>query len=109
MNFLTADRSNTLLISFGVSARAAKAAYKEMENTAQAVSLLILKTLWPVPENVIFRAAEGFKRVVVIEMNLGQYVKEIERILPDRRIDFYGQMDGRLITPHKIKEIVING
>ena len=107
--FLTADQSNTLIISFGVTARAAKAAYKEMKSTAQAVSLLILKTLWPVPEDVICRAAEGFKRVVVIEMNLGQYVKEIERILPDSRIDFYGQMDGRLITPHKIKEIVING
>jgi 2-oxoglutarate ferredoxin oxidoreductase subunit alpha len=42
-------------------------------------------------------------------MNLGQYVREIERILPDSRIDFYGQMDGRLITPLKIKETVING
>jgi 2-oxoglutarate ferredoxin oxidoreductase subunit alpha len=106
---LKADKSKILLISYGVTARAAKAVYKEMKNTAQPVSLLILKTLWPVPEDVIRRAAAGFKRVVVIEMNLGQYVSEIERILPDSRIDFYGQMDGRLITPLKIKETVING
>ena len=106
---LGADHSQTLLISYGVTARAAKAAYKEMKNTGQPVSLLILKTLWPVPEKVILRAAKGFKRIVVIEMNLGQYVREIERILPDCRIDFYGQMDGRLLTPQKIKETVING
>ena len=106
---LTTAKSKTLLISYGVTARAAKAVYKEMKNTAQPVSLLILKTLWPVPEDVIRRAAAGFKRIVVIEMNLGQYVREIERILPDSRIDFYGQMDGRLITPLKIKETVING
>jgi len=95
--------------AYGVTARAAKAVYKELKNTAHPVALLILKTLWPVPVEVICRAAKGFKRVVVIEMNLGQYVGEIERILADRRVDFYGQMDGRLITPHKIKETIIDG
>ena len=39
-------------------------------------------------------------------MNLGQYVREIERILPGKRIDFMGQMDGRLITPRQIEEVV---
>jgi 2-oxoglutarate ferredoxin oxidoreductase subunit alpha len=106
---LPAEKSETLLICYGVTARAAKAVYKELKNTAHPVALLILKTLWPVPVEVIRRAAKGFKRVVVIEMNLGQYVGEIERILADRRVDFYGQMDGRLITPLKIKETIIDG
>ena len=105
----TADKSATLLISYGVTARAAKAVYKDLKNSGQPISLLILKTLWPVPEDVIGRVAKGFKRIVVIEMNLGQYVHEIKRILADRRVDFYGQMDGRLITPSKIMEIVFNG
>ena len=58
---------------------------------------------------MIRRAAEGFKRVVVVEMNLGQYVREIERILPDRPVEFRGQMDGSLIRPASIKEAIING
>jgi 2-oxoglutarate ferredoxin oxidoreductase subunit alpha len=70
---------------------------------------LVLKTLWPLPEDVIRRRAQGVKRVVVVEMNLGQYVFEIKRILVDQRVDFCGQMDGRLITPHKIKETIIHG
>jgi 2-oxoglutarate ferredoxin oxidoreductase subunit alpha len=107
-DLLPAEKSETLLISYGVTARACKAVYKELQNTAQPVSLLILKTLWPVPVDVIRRGAEGFKRIVVIEMNLGQYVGEIKRILTDRRVDFYGQMDGRLITPFQIKETIIN-
>ena len=73
------------------------------------VSLLILKTLWPVPEAVIRRAAGGVKRVIALEMNLGQYVWEIKRILADQQVDFYGQMDGRLISPQKIKETIIHG
>jgi 2-oxoglutarate ferredoxin oxidoreductase subunit alpha len=46
--------------------------------------------------------------VVVVEMNLGQYVREIERILPDKKIDFLGRMDGKLITPRQIEEVVSN-
>ena len=106
---LPAEKSETLLISYGVTARAAKAVYNELQNTAQPVSLLVLKTLWPVPVEVIRRAASGFKRIVVVEMNLGQYVEEIKRILADKHVEFYGQMDGRLISPSKIKETIFDG
>ncbi len=105
----SADESDTLLIAYGVTARAAKSVYKELAGAGKPVHLLILKTLWPVPENVIRKAAENVKRVVVVEMNLGQYVREIERILVDKKVDFFGQMDGGLISPDKIREAVTNG
>jgi 2-oxoglutarate ferredoxin oxidoreductase subunit alpha len=104
-----ADQSDTLIITYGVTARAAKSVYKELRDTGHPVCLLILKTLWPVPEEVIRRAAESVKRVVVVEMNLGQYVREIERILCQKKVEFCGQMDGWLISPDKIKEAVTNG
>jgi 2-oxoglutarate ferredoxin oxidoreductase subunit alpha len=69
----------------------------------------VLKTLWPVPVNLIQQKAQKASRVVVIEMNLGQYVNEITRVLEGKRVDFYGQMDGRLITPKQIMEAVVNG
>jgi 2-oxoglutarate ferredoxin oxidoreductase subunit alpha len=106
---LTAEGAETLLISYGVTARAVKAIYQELKDSNRPVAALILKTLWPVPAAVIRRAAKRFKRVGVVEMNLGQYVLEIQRILADRRVDFYGQMDGRLISPYKIKESLLNG
>jgi len=37
---------------------------------------------------------------------MGQYVREIKRILPEKQIDFLGQMDGRLITPDQITEAI---
>ena len=100
--------ADTLLIAYGVSARAAKAVLKEQERQGKPVSLLVLKTLWPVPVNVIQKAARSAKRIVVAEMNLGQYVREIKRILPQKPIVFCGQMDGRLITPARIKEAINN-
>ena len=98
--------ADTLLIAYGVSARAAKAVVKAQQRQGRPISLLILKTLWPVPEKVIRQAARHARRIVTVEMNLGQYVREIKRILPDKPVDFCGQMDGRLITPARIKEAV---
>ncbi|MFZ0484170.1 MAG: pyruvate flavodoxin/ferredoxin oxidoreductase [Desulfobacterales bacterium] len=100
-SFLEED-ADTLLLTYGITARAALDVYRMCKNSERPVSLLILKTLWPVPEELIKETAEHVQRVVVMEMNLGQYVREIERILPDKTIDFLGQMDGRLISPTQI-------
>lgn len=99
----------TLILTYGVTARAALEVHAEMKKQGNPVSLLILKTLWPVPEDLIRTAAGPVRRVVVLEMNLGQYVREVERILPDKKIDFFGQMDGRLISPQQISEVVAHG
>jgi 2-oxoglutarate ferredoxin oxidoreductase subunit alpha len=101
-----AENTRTLLITYGVTTRAAKAACRLLKQQDRPVSLLVLKTLWPLPEALIRRSARQAERVVVIEMNLGQYVNEIRRILPDKPIEFFGQMDGHLITPRQIEEVI---
>jgi len=98
--------ADTLLLTYGVTARAALEVYKEQKRRGHPVSLLILKTLWPVPADLIRTKAAQARRILVVEMNLGQYVREIERILPEKKVDFLGQMDGRLITPRQIRETV---
>jgi len=103
-----ADGADTLLITYGVSARAAKTAARDLAQSGTPVSLLVLKTLWPVPKKTIREAAAGVNKILVLEMNLGQYVREIRRILPDKQVDFYGRMDGRLITPAQIREILFS-
>ncbi len=98
--------SDTLVITYGVTARSAKDAVIEMKKKGNPVSLLVLKTLWPVPEGLIKSVASGYSRIVVFEMNMGQYVREIERLLPDRHIEFYGQMNGELIAPREMVEVL---
>ncbi|MFH1481614.1 MAG: pyruvate flavodoxin/ferredoxin oxidoreductase [Pseudomonadota bacterium] len=100
--------AHTLLLAYGVTARAAEVVFHEKRKEGKPISLLVLKTLWPVPEALIRAKAKDVKRVVVVEMNLGQYVREIERILPDKEVDFLGQMDGTLISPRQIKEVMDN-
>ena len=96
--------ADTLVIAYGVTARAARTAVQRAADK-QPASLLVLKTLWPVPEQIIRKTAAPYQRVVVVEMNLGQYVREIERVLPDKTVVFLGQMNGELIKPSQIQEV----
>lgn len=103
---IAAPGADTLIITYGVSARAAKVAAAEATEEGSPVSVLTLKTLWPVPQELIREKAKAYERIIVVEMNLGQYVREIERLLAGREIQFFGQMDGDLITPRQIKEVI---
>jgi 2-oxoglutarate ferredoxin oxidoreductase subunit alpha len=55
---------------------------------------------------LIKKRAAGYKQVLVVEMNLGQYIHEIRRILSDHSVGFLGQMDGNLITPSQVEEFI---
>ncbi|NLI82963.1 MAG: pyruvate flavodoxin/ferredoxin oxidoreductase [Deltaproteobacteria bacterium] len=109
-DFHAVPRARTLLVTYGVTSRAARVALGKLHCTdARPVSLLVLKTLWPVPEQVLLEASRTVDRVLVVEMNLGQYVDEVRRVLCGKRVDFYGRMDGRLITPGEIVEELCRG
>lgn len=105
----TVEGAETLVITYGVTARAARAAVRALENTGPPAALLTLKTLWPVPEDLIIAKSRPYRRVVVVEMNLGLYAREIRRLLPDREIASFAQMNGELITPRQIMEVIRHG
>jgi 2-oxoglutarate ferredoxin oxidoreductase subunit alpha len=103
------EQASTLVIAYGVTARAAEEAVQMLKARGHTVSLLVLKTLWPVPAKLIRAKTWHATRIVVPEMNMGQYVTEIERILPQKKVLSLTQMDGRLITPQQIVNAVTNG
>jgi 2-oxoglutarate ferredoxin oxidoreductase subunit alpha len=100
---------DTLIVTYGVTARAARDAVKRLRQSNIGVSLLNVKTLWPVPDDLIRAAAAKSNRVLVLEMNQGQYVWEVRRVLCSQRVDFFGKMCGELITPAEITAEVTRG
>ena len=95
-----------LIITYGISSSSAIEASYIAEKNSESISVLILKTLWPVCEDLIKEKAKGFNNILVIEMNQGQYVNEVKRVLQDKNIQFLGKMNGDLIKPHEILEVI---
>jgi len=75
--------ADTLLISFGITSRI-------ISPLKEKYSIFRPIRLFPVLEEEIKEAAEKHEKIIVLEMNQGQYKKEIERIL---------RMDVKLINP----------
>ncbi len=95
--------ADTLLISYGVTARAMEEAVDIARASGKWVSALTLSTLWPVPEKEIRAALKGIRKVIIPELNLGQYRREVERLAVGN-VDVLGvnRVDGELISPQEI-------
>ena len=73
--------ATTLFVSYGITAGGdARGGGADPRRRAQAVSALTVQSLWPVPERAIRAALDGIARIVVAELNHGQYRREIERL-----------------------------
>ena len=73
------------------------------------VGFVRLVNIWPFPGPRLEELLGSAERLIVPEMNLGQYVREIQRVLPDKQVEFVGRMDGSLIPPSMIEEVIYNG
>lgn len=96
--------AETLWISFGITAGAMREAVERARAAGRKVSALTVQSLWPVPETAIRRALRDVARVVVAELNLGQYRREVERLAGPREVEGLHRVDGELIAPEEFLE-----
>lgn len=94
--------ARTLVVAYGATARSARHAVELARQHGRRVGFLKLKTLWPFPEEVVEEAAEGTRRVVVPEMNLGQLALEVERVVGRRKVRRVNRADGEMLKPAEI-------
>lgn len=98
------EEAGTLFVSYGITAGAMREATAAARSRGLKVSSLTLHTLWPIPETLLGEAMTGVDRVVVGELNLGLYRREIERLAGDRTVVGVHRIDGELIAPAEFLE-----
>jgi 2-oxoglutarate ferredoxin oxidoreductase subunit alpha len=104
------DDCRVLVVTHGITARAAENAVEELRATGVATGLIDLKTLWPFPDFLFEKALEGVDLVVVPELNMGQVSREVARAARGRcPVRHLGRIDGYLLTPDEIRDAVLNG
>ena len=91
--------ARVLFLSYGVTAGAMRAATRKLREAGEKISALTVQSLWPVPEAALRSALAGIDRVIVAELNHGQYRREIERVAKHARVEGLNRVDGELISP----------
>lgn len=101
------DDADTLIISFGITARTMKQAVINSRLSGKKVSSLTIHSLFPIPEKTLVNAAKNVKRVVIAEENLkGQYKGLIEYLFIGKEITGVNKI-GSMITPAEIEENIL--
>lgn len=96
--------ADIIIVAYGLAARTAREVVKRAREKGKKLSLVVVYSLWPLPEMKLKKAVGNHKKIIVPEHNLGQYVQEIERMFADREIVRINRIDGEMIEPKEIME-----
>jgi 2-oxoglutarate ferredoxin oxidoreductase subunit alpha len=75
------EDARVAVLSFGASARPSIEAVVKAREQGVKAGLFRLRTLWPLPEVEIRALADSVDAILVVEMNAGKLVKEVERVV----------------------------
>jgi 2-oxoglutarate/2-oxoacid ferredoxin oxidoreductase subunit alpha len=95
-------QASRLVVSYGVTSRAAKDAVRLAREQGALVSYLGIKSLFPVPKRKIAESLEGITKVIIAEENMmGLYRSVIEKFLKGTNVVGLNKI-GSMITPKEI-------
>ncbi|MCL4860829.1 MAG: 3-methyl-2-oxobutanoate dehydrogenase subunit VorB [Caldilineaceae bacterium] len=105
-SYLTTD-ADLLVVAFGAMGRIAKSAVRQLRAAGLRVGLFRPITLWPYPEAALEALLGQAKGLLVVEMNAGQMLEDVNRIVRGRvPVRFLGRMGGVIPLPDEIAGVL---
>jgi 2-oxoglutarate/2-oxoacid ferredoxin oxidoreductase subunit alpha len=101
------EDAETILISYGSSARSALHVVENRRTRGERLGLLELNTLWPFPYQIVREKCAHAKHIIVVEMNIGQILRAVKRAVEDpEKVFLANRIDGVFINPSDIRNII---
>ncbi|MPN08692.1 hypothetical protein SDC9_155977 [bioreactor metagenome] len=101
------EDADIVIVSIGGVSRASDTAMKMLRAKGLKVGTFRPITVWPFPEKRLQELAERVKTFVVAEMNLGQMVLEVERIIKGKaEIKRVNKVNGEAVYPEEITAVI---
>jgi 2-oxoglutarate ferredoxin oxidoreductase subunit alpha len=102
------DDCELLVVSYGVASRSASSAVDQAREEGIKAGLFRPITVWPFPHRRLNEVSKGKKACLVVEMNLGQMVREVERTaFKNCPVHHFGTATGDLIPPQQVYEKIV--
>jgi 2-oxoglutarate ferredoxin oxidoreductase subunit alpha len=98
------EDAELVIVTYGIVARAALRATSELRAQGKKVGFCRLKTIWPFPDDTLARLSQHCGTFLVPEMNLGQVVREVQRVACSATVKGVTRTDGEPIFPSQIAE-----
>ena len=99
------EDADILLVAYGGEARTAMRAIKDARANGMKIGLFRPITVWPFPKEQLKEAAANAQHVVVAELNYGQLVGEVERVIRNEiPVHFIPRVCGSPHTPDELMQ-----
>ena len=106
------DDADILIVAYGSTSRSARQAISMARAAGIKVGMFRPITIWPFPEEQISNLSKKIKKILVVEMNMGQVILEVQRTACGSKVYGLHIVNGEPITPDnilaKIKEVSEN-
>ena len=96
------DSGDLLVVAWGSTYGATRAACERMQKESVAVSHLHLRHIFPFPKGMA-EIFSNFKRIVVPEMNFGQLARVLQAEYPDFRFETHHKVKGKPFQAFQLK------
>jgi 2-oxoglutarate ferredoxin oxidoreductase subunit alpha len=97
------EDARLVVVAFGIAARIALSAVKDLRKEGKKVGLFRPVTLFPFPEKQLARLAGKAKSFLVTEMNAGQMVEDVRLSINGKsEVLFYGRPGGAVFNPEEL-------
>ncbi len=104
------EGAEAAVLAYGGTYRSARAAVRQAREQGLKVGLCKAQTIWPFPEKQVRALAEKVKTIYVPELNMGQYVLEVERVAGcHSRVQSFHKYTGEPIAPSEILKVIQGG
>ncbi|AEH50499.1 2-oxoacid:acceptor oxidoreductase subunit alpha [Pseudothermotoga thermarum] len=101
------EDAEILVVAYGSTARSAIKAVKVARQDKMKVGFFRPITIWPMPSTRLKKLLSQVDGVVIAEMNLGQYAKEVLALTKKNlKVKLVTKVGGELITPKEILEAI---
>jgi len=96
------EDAEIMIVAYGSVSLAAKEAIRHLRKEGIKAGLFRPITLWPSPAEKMKEYADKIEKVLVVELNIGQYRDEVQRATSRLDIDGLFKVNGRAISPYEI-------
>ncbi|MFB3854927.1 MAG: 2-oxoacid:acceptor oxidoreductase subunit alpha [Vicinamibacterales bacterium] len=101
------EGAEAIVVSYGITSRVALPAVQQLRAEGRKIGTLRLRTVWPFPEHRIRSLARQTRAFVVPELNLGQIVREVERVAGGTRVVSVPHPGGTVHKPDVIRDAIV--
>lgn len=99
--------ADMIVVAYGSVSRTALSAVREARSKGLKVGFFRPVTLWPFPDKELQALVNNVKAALVPELNCGQMVLEVERVVSGRaKVFAKGLVNGELFRPSEIFEFI---